>query len=161
MQPLRSITTLIAASGLALLIPAAGFAQTPEGFDNMTPEQRRDYVQGLSDEDRQAFRDQRRAQWDAMSAEEQRAARQRQSEHRNADREAMRQKWDSMSEEEREAARAQRMARKEKNREVWNNMSDEQKNAARQRAREHRDAYRQDGRGRDRQQRGGRGKRQQ
>ena len=111
MQALRSLLPIITASGLALLIPNAGLTQTPEGLEDMTPEQRRAYVQGLSDEERQALREQRRAQWDAMSNEERQSARQRRSERRNADREAMRQKWHSMSEEERDAARAQRKAR--------------------------------------------------
>jgi hypothetical protein len=147
MKPIRAITTLIAASGLALLLPSAGFAQTPEELEDMTPEQRREYVQGLSDEQRQALREQSRARWDAMSEEEREAARRKQAERRAANKEAMRKQWDSMSGEEREAARAQRKAQKERQREIWNNMSDEEKAVARERARANRDGQRQDGRG--------------
>ena len=111
---------------LALLIPTAGLTQVPEGLEGMTPEQRREYVQGLSDDERQALKKQLRAQWDAMSEEERTAARRDQADRRAANKEAMRKQWDSASEEEREVMRAKRDAQKQKQREVWNNMSDEE-----------------------------------
>jgi hypothetical protein len=106
MQPVRTtIATIaiVAASGFMLLVPAAGLAQVPDGLEDMTPEQRREYVQSLSGEERQALKKQLRA------------------------------RWDGMSEEERAAARAKRDSRKQKQREQWDNMSAEEKEAARQR----------------------------
>ena len=106
MQILRLIRV---ASGLALLLPAASLADPAERSNDMSPEQRREYVQGLSEEERQALREQKRAEWESMSEEERAAARQK-----NKEREARR-------------------------REIWNNMSDEEKAAARQHMREQRD----------------------
>jgi hypothetical protein len=156
MQALRSIIAIFAVSGLALLISTVGHTQIPEGLESMTPEQRREYVQGLSDDERQALRKQLRAQWDAMSEEERTAARRDQADRRAANKEAKRKQWDSMSEEEREAARAQRETQKQKRREIWNNLSDEEKAAARQRTRDG-----QGGRGGQNKGRGEQGKRQQ
>lgn len=150
MQPVRAILTIIAASGLGLLIPVAGLAQVPDGLEDMTLEQRREYVQSLSGEEQQALREQLRAKWDGMSEEERQAARSKQSERRNANREAMRQQWESMSDEERAAARAKRDTQKQKQRERWDNLSDEEKAAARER---NRDNGKGQG-GRDRQQNG-------
>jgi hypothetical protein len=129
MQTLRLI---IAASGLALLLPAAAYAQSADEFDNMTPEQRREYVQGLSDAERQAWHEQRREQWAAMSDAERQAARKRLQERRDTNRGAMREQWNSMSEEERSAAREKYQERREQRRETWNNLSAEERAAARQ-----------------------------
>ena len=161
MQALRSIIAVLAVSGLALLIPTTGLTQVPEGLEGMTPEQRREYVQGLSEDERQALRKQLRAQWDAMSEEERAAARRDQADRRAANKEAMRKQWDSASEEEREVLRAKREAQKQKQREVWNNMSDEEKAVARQRMQGSRDSQRQEGRGGQNKGRGERGRRQQ
>ena len=155
MQALRSV---IAIFGLALLIPTAGLTQVPDGLEGMTPEQRREYVQGLSEDERQALRKQLRAQWDAMSEEERTVARRDQADRRAANKEAKRKQWDSMSEEEREAARTQRETQKQKRREIWNNLSDEEKAAARQRTR---DTQGQTGRGGQNKGRGEQGRRQQ
>ena len=110
---MRILHLLIATTGLVLLVPATGVAQSPDELADMSPEQRREYVQGLSETEREALREQRRAQWDAMSDEERDAARRERAERRDTSREAMREKWDSMSEEERDAAREQRRAKKE------------------------------------------------
>ena len=136
MQPDRTtIATIaiVAASGLMLLVPAAGLAQVPDGLEDMTLEQRREYVQSLSGEERQALKKQLRARWEGMTEEERAAARRQQEERRNANREARRQQWESMSEEERAAAREKRESRKQKQRAEWDNMSAEEKEAARQR----------------------------
>lgn len=109
MQRLRSI---LATTGLALLLPAAGMAQTPDDLADMTPEERREYVRGLSDEERQALREQQRA------------------------------RRENMSDEEREAVRQQRKERKQQRRETWNDMTEEEKAAARQRFRDRRHAPR-------------------
>lgn len=105
MQTLRLI---IAASALALLLPVAGSAQDADPLADMTREQRQEYLQGLSVEERKALRDQRRAQWNAMS------------------------------EEERTAAREKLRAQREQRRETWNSLSPEQQAAARQELRKHR-----------------------
>jgi hypothetical protein len=129
MQRLRLI---IAAAGLALLMPLGSLAQAPDAPEDMTPEQRRAYMQGLTEPERQALREQKRAQWEAMSDEERRLARRQKSEQRDKKRAAMREHWQSLSEEEREAARQQHREQAEKYRDTWNNMTDEQKSAARQ-----------------------------
>ena len=136
MQILRLI---LVASGLALLLPAASLADPAEGFNDMSPEQRREYVQGLSEEERQALREQKRAEWESMSEEERQALRRRQEENRANNRAAMRENWEDMSEEERAAARQKNKEREAQRREIWNNMSDEEKAAARQHMREQRD----------------------
>ena len=148
MQTLRLI---IAASGLALLLPATGFAQSADDIMEMTPEQRQEYLQGLSgeerkamgdqrraewdampEEERNALRERRRAQWDAMSEEERQAARGRMSDRRMGKRGAMKENWKSMSEEERAAAREQYRLDREEHRRARENMSEEKKAAARE-----------------------------
>ena len=141
MQTLRLI---IAASALALLLPVAGSAQDADPLADMTREQRHEYLQGLSAEERQALRDQRRAQWNAMSEEERREARGRMKNRRDLNRGAMREQWNSMSEEERAAARQNFKAQREQRRETWNSLSPEQQAAARQQLRLHRDGKRGD-----------------
>lgn len=135
---MKTLRLIVALSGLALLAPAA-FAQSIDDLKEMSPEERREYVQGLSDEQRQALKAEQKARWDSMSDEERKAARREMNERRQLNRDAMRQKWDSMSDEEREAARAKRQAQREQHRETWNNMSDEEKAAARSQMRERRD----------------------
>ena len=86
----------------------------------------------LTQEERQAAREARRAQWQAMSEEE-----------RTAAREQRRAQWEGMSDEERAAAREQRRIRNEQHRaaarERWETMSEEERKAARERMRQHRD----------------------
>ena len=135
---MNTLRLILAASGLALLLPSVSFADLADGLDEMSPEQRREYIENLSEEDRQKLRDQKRAEWQAMSDEERRAARQRYERNRDANRAAMRQNWENMSEEEREAARQQYKERKAQRREIWNNMSAEEKEVARQRMQEQR-----------------------
>jgi len=43
---MHKIRLIIAASGLALLLPVAGLTQSTDEIKQMTPEQRREYVQG-------------------------------------------------------------------------------------------------------------------
>ena len=119
MQTLR-LSLAVAAALLAL--PLAASAQSIEDLRDMSPQERRAYVEGLSAEEREALRaerDSRRAQ-------------------RAENRAAMREHWQSMSAEEREAARQQHRERVEQRRQHWESMSDEDKAAARQRFRDHR-----------------------
>jgi hypothetical protein len=129
---------ILAASALALLLPSTSIAEPADGLDEMSPEERHEYVQSLSEEDRQKLREQKRAEWQAMSDEERRAARDRYQRNREKNRAAMRENWDNMSEEERAAARQQYKEREAQRREIWKNMSDEEKAAARQRMQEQR-----------------------
>ena len=86
---MNTLRLILAASGLALLLPSVSFADLADGLDEMSPEQRREYIENLSEEDRQKLRDQKRAEWQAMSDEERRAARQRYERDREANREAI------------------------------------------------------------------------
>lgn len=130
----RRLTALVA--GFALLAPAVSMAQSIDELREMSPEERHEYIQSLSQEERQALAEQRRERWEAMTPEERDAARKQREENRAA----MREHWESLSEEERAAAREQRRERMEQRRETWENMSDEEKAAARQHMRERRDA---------------------
>jgi hypothetical protein len=135
---MNTLRLILAASGLALLLPSVSFADLADGLDEMSPEERREYIQNLSEEDRLQLREQKRAEWQAMSDEERRAARDRYQRNREKNRAAMRQNWENMSEEERAVARQQYKEREAQRRETWNNMSDEEKAVARQRMQEQR-----------------------
>jgi hypothetical protein len=150
---MNTLRLILAASGLALLLPSVSFADVADGLDEMSPEERREYVQSLSEEDRQQLREQKRAEWQAMSDEERRAARDRYQRNRDKNRAAMRQNWENMSEEERAAARQQYKEREAQRREIWNNMSDEEKAVARERMQEQR-GMNKGKRGKDKQGRG-------
>ena len=133
-----TLRLILAVTGLALLLPAVSLAESTDGLDEMSPEERREYIRGLSDDEREMLREQKRAEWQAMSAEDQQAARAQMQKKREKNRAAMRQNWENMSEEERAAAREQYKAREAQRREAWKNMSDEEKAAARQRMQEQR-----------------------
>ena len=133
-----TLRLILVATGLALLLPAVSLAAPVDGLDEMSPEERREYVRGLSEEERQLLREQKRAEWQAMSAEEREAARLEMQKNREKNRAAMRQNWENMSEEERAAAREKYKAREAQRRETWKNMSDEEKAAARQRMQQQR-----------------------
>ena len=135
---MNTLRLILAASGLALLLPSASIADLAAELDEMSPEERREYVQSLSEQDRQKLREQKRAEWQATSDEERQAARERYQRNREKNRAIMRDNWDNMSDEEREAARQQYKEREAQRREIWNNMSDEEKAVARQRMQEQR-----------------------
>lgn len=123
-----------------MLVPLGLQAQSLSDFQNLTPEERRAYWDGMSEQERQAKRDQWHAERQAMSDEE-----------RAATREQMRARWDSMSEEERQPKREQmrahrdsmseeqRRAMREERRSRWEGMSDEERAAARERHHAQRD----------------------
>ena len=136
MQTLRLI---LAVAGTALALPLSATAQSLDDLGEMSPQERRTYVESLSLEEREALRAERRSRWDSMSDEERAAARERKRIHRAENRAAMREHWQSMSAEEREAVRQQHRERVEKRREHWRSMSGEDKEAARQRFRDNRD----------------------
>jgi hypothetical protein len=116
MQKLRLI---LAVTGAALVLPLATSAQSVDDLREMSPQERREYIEGLSPEERETLRAERRA-------------------HRTEQRAAMREHWQSLSDEEREAARQAHRERVEQRRQHWESMSEEDKAAARQRFRDHR-----------------------
>lgn len=103
----KTMITLILS--LALLPIVAVSEQTDPGASSdqrseMTPEQRRAAWESLSEEEKQAKREemrarreQKRAEWEAMTPEE-----------RDAKRAEMRKKWESMTPEQREAMKQRR-----------------------------------------------------
>jgi hypothetical protein len=104
----RKAVQLLAVAVLSVaLLPVAAYSQEDDGgltrekLSEMTPEERREAWENLSDEDKQAMREQmrarreqRRAEWEAMTPEE-----------REAKREEMRKRMESMTPEQREAMR--------------------------------------------------------
>ena len=72
--------SLIAALFTALVVSIPAFAEDPKDLKDMTPAERRAHMESLSDEERQALREkrkarmeQRRAEWEAMTPEEREA----------------------------------------------------------------------------------------
>ncbi len=97
----------------ALLLPLGLQAQSLSDVQNLSPEERSAYLDSMSDEERQAKREEWRAERAGMSDEQRAAMREEMrtrrdsmsAEDRQARREEMRRRWDSMSEEDRATAR--------------------------------------------------------
>ena len=85
-----------------LLLPMGAMGQSLSELQALSPEDRRAYMESMSDEERAAMREQWRAEAKAMSAED-----------RKAMREERRARWESMSDEERQAAREHRRQNRE------------------------------------------------
>jgi hypothetical protein len=137
MQKLRLI---ILASGLALLLPVTGYTQSVSDIQDLSPEERRAYMESMSPDERAAMREKWRAELDAMPEEERRAMRERMAADRpegQRNRAAMRERWESMSEEERAAARLKREQIRAQRREHWESMSEEERTAAREKRGKH------------------------
>ncbi len=132
---MKKFRLLIMMSGLALLLPVTGIAQSVSDISELSPEDRRAYMQSMSEDERRAKREEWRAQMQAMPEADRNAMREKMAASRpqrgNRDREAMRERWESMSDEERAAAKAQRQERKQQHREAWESMTDEERAAAR------------------------------
>ena len=134
MRHLRSSRVLAAALSSALLaLPLGLQAQSLSEFHDMTPEQKRAYMESLSEQEREAKREQWRGERAAMS-DEQRAA---MHAERMARREEMRSHWNAMSEEERQAKREAMRAHREQRRTMWESMSQDERAAMRERRSEH------------------------
>ena len=133
---MKKFRLMIMMSGLALLLPVSGIAQSVSDISELSPEDRRAYMQSMSDEESQAKREQWRAEMDAMPEADRKVMREKMAAGRpqrgDGDRAAMRERWESMSDEERAAAKAERKERKAQRRETWNAMTDEERAAARQ-----------------------------
>jgi hypothetical protein len=134
---MRTIQKILLTLSLSLLLPLAASAQSIGEFQDLGPEERRAYMESMSDDERTAMREKWRSEFDNLPEEEKQAMRDKRAERRGAegggrDREAMRERRESMSEEERTAAREKRRASQEQRRERWDSMSDEERAAARE-----------------------------
>ncbi|MCH7898559.1 MAG: hypothetical protein IIC62_04330, partial [Proteobacteria bacterium] len=84
------------ATVVALLMPIGVTAQSLTDFQQLSPEDRRAYIEAMSPEEREAKRNEWRAQRDAMSDEE----RQAMGDRHSAERDDRRAQWDARSDEE-------------------------------------------------------------
>jgi len=125
-HPTRFLTIALSAALLAL--PLGLQAQSLSEFHNMSPDEKRAYMDSLSEQERQAKREQWRAERDAMSAEE----RATMHAERMARREEMRAHWNELSEEEKQARREAMRAHREERRAMWDSMSPEERAAMRE-----------------------------
>jgi hypothetical protein len=143
---MRTIRNILMVCSLSLLLPIAASAQSLSEVQAMSKEDRRSYIESMSDDERSAMREKWRAEFEQLP-EEQKAAireqRQKQgaggnrSRGRNGDREAMRQRWESMSEEERAVAKEKFRANEQERRAKRESMSEEERAAMREKRGEH------------------------
>ena len=91
----------VALSSALLALPLCLHAHSLAEFHDLSPDEKRAYMDGLSEQERQAKREQWRAERDAMSDEERAAM----HAERMARREEMRARWNELSEEEKAARR--------------------------------------------------------
>jgi len=139
---MRTIRKILVASSLSLLLPFAASAQSLSDVQAMSKEDRRTYIESMSEDERTAMQGKWRAEFEALPEEQKAAIREqrhgnRDGANRGRDREAMQQRWESMSEEERTAARAEFRAKGDKRRAKWESMSEEERAAARGKRGEH------------------------
>ena len=118
----------IALSAALLALPLGLYAQSLSEFHSMSPDEKRAYMDSLSEQERQAKREQWRAERDAMSDEERAAM----HAERMARREEMRAHWNELSEEEKQARREAMRAHREERRAMWESMSPEERAAMRE-----------------------------
>jgi len=135
---MHTIQKIFVVSSLSLLLPLVASAQSVSEIRAMSPEDRRAYMESMSEEERTTKREQWRSEFDALPEEEKQAIRKQRAERQTRDREAIRERLDSMSDEERAAAKDRRRAREDERRKRWDAMSDEEKAAARARRDEQR-----------------------
>jgi aminopeptidase N len=124
--PPRFITFALSAALLAL--PPGLQAHSLKEFHNLGPEDKRAYLESLSEQERLAKREEWRAERDAMSAEERAAM----HAERAARREEMRARWNALSDEEKQARREAMRAHREERRAMWESMSPEERAAMRE-----------------------------
>ena len=128
----------LALSSALLALPFAAQAQSLSDFHNLTPEEKRDYWDSLSEQERQAKREQWRAERDAMTDEERAAM----HAERMAKREEMRAQWNALSDEEKQARRDAMRAHREERRAMWESMSAEERAAIREQHHDRRHEHR-------------------
>ncbi len=119
----------VALSSSLLALPFAAQAQSLSDFHNLSPEEKRDYWDSLSEQERQVKREQWRAERDAMTDEERAAM----HAERMAKREEMRAHWNALSDEEKQARRDAMRAQREERRAMRESMSPEERAAMRER----------------------------
>jgi hypothetical protein len=134
---MRTIQEILLVSSLSLLLPFAALAQSISDVQALSPEDRREYMESMSDDERNAMREKWRAEFEQLPEDQKMAIREQRAANRNGknrgrDREAMKQRWDAMSEEERAAAKERRRAQSDKRREQWESMSEEERAAMRE-----------------------------
>lgn len=134
---MSTIHKILMITSLSLLLPSIVSAQSVNDVKNMSPEDRRVYMESMSEDERAAMREKWRAEFENLSDEEKQALREqhagnRGGRDRTADREAMRARWESMSEEERAAAKERHQAKIAERRQKWESMSEEERAAARE-----------------------------
>jgi hypothetical protein len=124
----------------SLILPVAAFAQSLSDVQAMSKEDRRSYIEAMSDDERTAMRDKWRAEFEQLP-EEQKATileqRRAKGGGGNRDRDAMRQRWESMSEEDRATAREKFRANGDRRRGNRQSMSEEERAAMREKRGEH------------------------
>lgn len=119
----------VALSSALLALPLGLQAQSLSEFHDMGPDEKRAFMESLSEQERQAKREQWRAERDAMSDEERAAM----HAERVARREEMRARWNALSEEEKQARRETMRAHREERRAMRESMSPEERAAMRER----------------------------
>ena len=124
-QP-RSI--LLALSAALLVLPLGLQAHTLKEFHNLSPDDKRAYLDSLSEQERVTKREQWRAERDAMSDEERAAM----HAERAARKEEMRARWNALTDEEKQARREAMRAHREERRAMWESMSPEERAAMRE-----------------------------
>jgi hypothetical protein len=130
-----TIQKILLVSSLSLLLPFAASAQSVSDVQALSPEDRRTYMESMSDDERNAMREKWRAEYDQLPEDQKMAMREQRAANRDGsgrDREAMKQRWDAMSEEERAAAKDRRRAQDDKRRQRWESMSEEERAAMRE-----------------------------
>lgn len=112
MQKIQRIIRTTTIAALTLLLPLAASAQSFEEIRDLSPEDRKAYMESMSDEERTAMREKWHAEYENLTDEEKQALRKERGANREARRAEMRERWASMSEEERAAAREKRHDKK-------------------------------------------------
>ena len=125
---MQNLRLILLASGLAFVLPISGYGQSISDIENLSPEDRRAYMESMSPDERAAMREKWAVERAALTDEERAAMRAKRQEIQ-AERRA---KWESMSEEERDIVRAKRQEIHAMRREQWESMSDEERAAARE-----------------------------
>lgn len=121
-------TLFSVAIAATFLLPLAATAQSLSDVQELSPDDRRTYMEAMSPEEREAKRAEWKAEHDAMTPEQRVAMRAR----RDANQAERRAKWESLSDEEREAKREQMRGRRAEMRERYESMSPEEREIARQ-----------------------------
>ena len=72
---MRTLQKILLVSTLSLLAPLAASAQSVSDIQDLSPEDRRTYMESMSEDERKAFREQRRSEFESLSDQEKQAMR--------------------------------------------------------------------------------------